>query len=324
MTYRIVNPAVTTYAADGTATVTKPGAGTSYTASDDVLTVDLTGTNVTTVSGGAANCLFISDKTLSGATNIVKCNAGTYTAANISLTDGNDFYSPVDFTATNIEFTYANDRWADSKNGWNTIMLPFDVTKVTANGTTIDWFHSGSDTGKQFWLKKFTGDDTSAPKVYFDYTDEMKANTPYIIALPGNHWGTEYDLSGKTIKFIGANAEVKKSTSGVVTGGNYRFVGDTKAVNTEKIYCINAAGNMFELKATGGSPAFRPFFKADMFDRTVTSLGIGNGGETTGITTLNIERETLNDDSWYDLQGRRVENPTKGVYIKNGRKVVIK
>ena len=152
----------------------------------------------------------------------------------------------------------------------------------------------------------------------------MKANTPYIIALPGNHWGTAYDLSGKTIKFIGANAEVKKSTSGVVTGGNYRFVGDTKAVNTEKIYCINAAGNMFELKATGGSPAFRPFFKADMFDRTVTSLGIGNGGETTGITTLNIERETLNDDSWYDLQGRRVENPTKGVYIKNGRKVVIK
>ncbi len=26
----------------------------------------------------------------------------------------------------------------------------------------------------------------------------------------------------------------------------------------------------------------------------------------------------------YDLQGRRVENPTKGIYIVNGRKVVIK
>ena len=316
--YYILNPAVTTYAADGTATVTKPGAGTSYTASDDVLTVDLTGTNVTTVSGGAANCLFISDKTLSGATNIVKCNAGTYTAANISLTDGNDFYSPVDFTATNIEFTYANDRWADSKNGWNTIMLPFDVTKVTANGTTIDWFHSGSDTGKQFWLKEFVSDEPGV--VNFGFADEMKANTPYIIALPGNHWGSEYDLSGKTIKFIGKDVTVHKNGEvSSVTGSNYRFVGDTKAVSTANIYCINAAGNKFDLKETGGSPAFRPFFKADMFDRTVTSLGIGNGGETTGITTLNIERETLNDDSWYDLQGRRVENPTKGVYIKNGR-----
>jgi hypothetical protein len=34
-----------------------------------------------------------------------------------------------------------------------------------------------------------------------------------------------------------------------------------------------------------------------------------NGGQTTVI---------------YDLQGRRVENPTKGIYIVKGRKVVIK
>ena len=30
------------------------------------------------------------------------------------------------------------------------------------------------------------------------------------------------------------------------------------------------------------------------------------------------------DDSWYDLQGRKVMNPRKGIYIKNGRKVLIK
>ena len=319
--YYYPQPAIITYAADGTSAVAKV-TSTSYNVPAGKLAVDLTGLGITTVTNAEPNCLFIigdEDTPPSGSGNIVVKSGSNYTAANITLTDGNDFYSPIDFTATNIEFTYSNDRWADGTNGWNTIMLPFDVSYVKANGTTIDWFHSGSDTGKQFWLKKFTGDDTSAPKVYFDYTDEMKANTPYIIALPGNHWGTEYDLSGKTIKFIGANAEVKKSTPGVVTGNNYRFVGDTKAVTTENIYCINSDGNQFVLKKSGGSPAFRPFFKADMFDRTVTSLGIGNGGETTGITTLNIERETLNDDSWYDLQGRRVENPTKGVYIKNGR-----
>lgn len=27
---------------------------------------------------------------------------------------------------------------------------------------------------------------------------------------------------------------------------------------------------------------------------------------------------------YYDLQGRRVKNPTKGLYIKNGKKVVVK
>ena len=320
--YYTIQPGITAYKSDGTYTVVK--STTNYEVPADAVAVDMSGAGVTNVTKNSnPNTLYIlkkSDSVPGSLNNVVTLNNdGSYSSKDITLTDGYDFYSPVDFTATDIEFTYSNDRWADGTNGWNTIMLPFDVTSVTANGTDIDWFHSGSDTGKQFWLKKFTGDDTSAPKVYFDYTDEMKANTPYIIALPGNHWGTEYDLSGKTIKFIGANAEVKKSTPGVVTGNNYRFVGDTKAVTIENIYCINSDDNQFVLKKSGGSPAFRPFFKADMFDRTVTSLGIGNGGETTGITTLNTERETLNDDSWYDLQGRRIENPTKGVYIKNGR-----
>ena len=45
-------------------------------------------------------------------------------------------------------------------------------------------------------------------------------------------------------------------------------------------------------------------------------------GETTGIKNLNVNV----NDNWYDLNGRRVANGQlkKGVYIKNGKKVVIK
>jgi hypothetical protein len=45
--------------------------------------------------------------------------------------------------------------------------------------------------------------------------------------------------------------------------------------------------------------------------------------ETTGITTTNYTNKT---DAWYDLQGRRFSGkPTaKGLYINNGKKVVIK
>lgn len=315
-----VNPGIVTYQSDGTSAVTKVE-GANYYALDDIFAVDITGAGITSATSAEPNCLFIigdGDESPIGVGNVVVKSGSSYTATNIELTDGYDFYSPVDFTASNIVFTYNNNRWADGSNGWNTIMLPYDVTLVKADEAIIDWFHSSSDTDKQFWVKKFTGDDTSVPKVYFDYTAEMKANTPYIIALPGNHWGSEYDLSGKTIKFIGQNTTVHKSERVAVTGGNYRFVGETKAVSTENIYCINAAGNQFVLKATGGSPAFRPFFKADMFDRTVTSLGIGNGGGTTGIETMSDVRGMMSD-VWYDLQGRRVENPTKGVYIKNGK-----
>ena len=44
---------------------------------------------------------------------------------------------------------------------------------------------------------------------------------------------------------------------------------------------------------------------------------------TTGINALNVERETLNGDA-YNLAGQRVAQPTKGLYIVNGKKVVIK
>ena len=44
--------------------------------------------------------------------------------------------------------------------------------------------------------------------------------------------------------------------------------------------------------------------------------------ETTGIEDIN--RETITNNRYYDLQGRRVENPTNGIYIVNGKKVVIK
>ena len=47
--------------------------------------------------------------------------------------------------------------------------------------------------------------------------------------------------------------------------------------------------------------------------------------ETTGISaTLNDKGQMTNDKVVYDLQGRKVAQPTRGLYIVNGRKVVVK
>ena len=48
-----------------------------------------------------------------------------------------------------------------------------------------------------------------------------------------------------------------------------------------------------------------------------------NFDETTALTLVNSEKRTVNSDV-FDLQGRKVANPTKGLYIVNGRKVIIK
>ena len=48
--------------------------------------------------------------------------------------------------------------------------------------------------------------------------------------------------------------------------------------------------------------------------------------ETTAISDalrLNYKGQMTNDN-FYDLQGRKIEKPTKGLYIVNGRKVVVK
>ena len=47
-------------------------------------------------------------------------------------------------------------------------------------------------------------------------------------------------------------------------------------------------------------------------------------GDATGVNGV-IGVKEVNDDSWYDLSGRKVTKPTKkGVYILNGKKVVVK
>ena len=49
---------------------------------------------------------------------------------------------------------------------------------------------------------------------------------------------------------------------------------------------------------------------------------IGFGDNATGID--NIEHSTPRIEQYYDLQGRRVAQPTKGLYVVNGKKVIIK
>ena len=42
------------------------------------------------------------------------------------------------------------------------------------------------------------------------------------------------------------------------------------------------------------------------------------------ITGINDAIQRFEVDAFYNLQGQRVDNPGKGVYIKNGRKVIIR
>jgi hypothetical protein len=53
------------------------------------------------------------------------------------------------------------------------------------------------------------------------------------------------------------------------------------------------------------------------------SIGI-NYDDEDGTTGINVQSSIQSDNAYYTLQGQRVAKPGKGLYIHNGKKVVIK
>ena len=81
--------------------------------------------------------------------------------------------------------------------------------------------------------------------------------------------------------------------------------------------------NFYVLSKTGNITAGKAYLQLPTAALNQMSLSKGFSiiGGLTSITNVEIEKN--NSDIFYDLQGRRVEKPTKGLYIVNGKKVII-
>ena len=98
--------------------------------------------------------------------------------------------------------------------------------------------------------------------------------------------------------------------------------GNTLYYPTETGLQVNACRAYFQLKQglTAGEPTSPQQARVRAF-----VLNSGDD-ETTGILTTNFTNSTNSDTEWYSLDGRRLDGkPTRrGIYVNNGRKVVIK
>ena len=323
---------ITTFTTDGTET--KVLAKASYTVPAEATAVDLRGLSgiVTELKteGANPNCLYIADfPAISG---ITKNWVNGIMAANVELTDGHDFYSPIDFTATKISYTREFSKGADgSGNGWSTIILPFAVDASAGgvkNGSTpIRWFTSSSDTDKDFWVYQFITDGKGTVK--FDHAGNvMKANTPYLITMPSDHWGVEYKLTGTPITFEATDAVIKANEKNTQSGFYYMFTGGSQKQSVTDAYVLNDEGNKFKTTASGTVPAFQAYFYPSSHNLQADALAIGFVGhdEATGIVELTTDNgQESADDAWYTINGVKLtgEPTEKGVYIKGGRKYII-
>ena len=207
---------------------------------------------------------------------------------------------------------------------WNTICLPFTMKKADAESVF------GSDAK----IMTFTGytaeinEETLIPSAivlnFSDYTlnalKPLKAGTPYLIQTSKDI--ESFDLDG--VDIVDATSDVTGLETNYELDG--KFCGTLcKTKVPDKGLFIS--GNKFYY-STGNTDikAYRGWFNLKAILNEVVSVDapvyFSFDGETTGIG--DVKRETITDDRYYNLSGQRVENPTKGLYIKNGKKVVVK
>ncbi len=113
------------------------------------------------------------------------------------------------------------------------------------------------------------------------------------------------------------------NTGAVLNPKNYGWVVNDEYTSTYALY----SDKFLMIDADEGIPTHRFIMRVSYGDvGKARSLTIGVGGDTTGMEELKNEKiEELNSE-WYDLQGRKLgSKPTrKGLYINNGKKIVIK
>ena len=173
------------------------------------------------------------------------------------------------------------------KNGINTLCLPFAVTPSEVKSTKIATFKGG---------------------VTFTTAESVAANTPFI-TVDAKEVSKEQGMtfSNKTI------ATVTNDIVGTTFQGIY-----VPKTSTAGMYGINSAGKIQEGAADIKCYAFRAWLTTI----TASARSIDIDGETTGISNVSLENPVK---EIYNLNGVRVNKiGNKGIYIINGKKVIVK
>ena len=207
-------------------------------------------------------------------------------------------------------------------NQWNTICFPFAMTKAQV------YEAFGEDVQVANFVRYEVLDDLTGINVVFGDAGlgqwGLMANYPYIIKTSKDL--TEFIVTSR----IEPDEDYAYTEYAEGRGPNREvygtFYGTLKAGGKVPANCLFLNGGEFWY-STGqiNIKAFRGYFEfVDVLASLETAASNAKmvfRGETTGIKDVTVE--TANDDM-YDLQGRRIVNPDKGIYIKNGKKVVIK
>ena len=241
-------------------------------------------------------------------------NGEPLAVAELTLTDDDeDFKAYESFIATSASYR----RTLKEGTTWATLCLPFEVSLE----------------GKNFRaFKLLSADDAKETVELEEIETNIEAGTPVIIKMKDGETKLKFSVANKAI--------AKDVQTSETADGNYQLHG----LYTQKEFSKDADNNCYIVK---GDKLMNPAkllanknvekvvskpFRAYMVDKTsapaagAKMFSIGISDSTTAIDSLNT---IANDKAeYYDLQGKRLNEPQKGINIvkRNGKtmKVIIK
>ena len=206
---------------------------------------------------------------------------------------------------------------------WYTIMLPFPVSNTLLKEVF------GQDT--QVWGYSGVYDNTLC---FDEPVTDMAADTPYLIK-PGVAKG-EYEFNGVDVNYTPFNGSPSLAVAGGKKGteqytSTYQGTYTNQKIPTYAYYLKNnyfyympGENTTLGWKAYGGivyvgegnSEGSGTNVKA--FD-----LAFGHSGDASVIESYQIETKA-SDQLLYNLAGQQVRQPKRGIYVRNGKKFIIK
>lgn len=200
---------------------------------------------------------------------------------------------------------------------WRPVSFPYNLNKEQM----VQFL--GANT-KVTTLTEVTRDDaTKVLSVNFEPVDEIRANQGYLVKA---------DEDKTALTLTGVLNNVEKFESKAVTINGVSLVSTAPAADGNEFTTLPVGSyylrdNVFYPSKSGGMP-----IKAGLCYLTLTSEAQAKGyslfwnEETTGIHQVPNEAEinpSQKQTYYYTLQGVRVLHPTKGIYIKDGKKVIV-
>ena len=204
-------------------------------------------------------------------------------------------------------------------SGWNTFCVPFALTQ-----TQLEEAYGSGAVAK--YLSNVTTDGAAAT---LHFTPEEKggieANKAYLLYLTADVTEAK-TFSGVTLQPAGTCTTTVRADN----GDDYTFQGilaPTKLTTTDTQYFLNSAGTDFVLPInnTNAMKATRAYITVPAASGSAQGrqYSFDFNGTTTAIDNVNVSG--MEDGAWYTISGIRINRPAaKGVYIHNGRKVIVK